>query len=120
MRIGCPEVGTSSLSGCHDRGLQPGRGEEEPARADGNVIDESGLSHAIRHSSASKMRFRILLKSRALPALALSLALTPTVRADNWGSWRGPEGTGQCRERNLPTQWSATEHVRWKAPLPGP
>jgi outer membrane protein assembly factor BamB len=40
--------------------------------------------------------------------------------AENWPAWRGPEGTGYCREKNLPVTWSATENVRWKVPLPGP
>jgi outer membrane protein assembly factor BamB len=40
--------------------------------------------------------------------------------AENWPAWRGPEGNGYCRERNLPLTWSATENVRWKVPLPGP
>jgi outer membrane protein assembly factor BamB len=39
--------------------------------------------------------------------------------ADNWPRWRGPEGIGQSKERNLPLKWSATENVKWKAPLPG-
>jgi outer membrane protein assembly factor BamB len=40
--------------------------------------------------------------------------------ADNWPSWRGPEGTGHSKEQDLPLKWSQTENVRWKAPLPGP
>jgi outer membrane protein assembly factor BamB len=44
--------------------------------------------------------------------------LTHAAAADNWPAWRGPEGTGQCKERDLPVKWSATEGVRWKTPLP--
>ena len=40
--------------------------------------------------------------------------------ADNWPAWRGPNGTGVSAEQNLPLNWSATEHARWKVPLPGP
>src|SRR5947209_18545796 len=39
---------------------------------------------------------------------------------DNWPRFRGPEGTGVCRESGLPATWSATENVRWKTSLPGP
>ena len=41
-----------------------------------------------------------------------------SVHADNWPAWRGAEGLGITRERNLPLQWSATENVRWKIALP--
>lgn len=40
--------------------------------------------------------------------------------ADNWPAWRGPRGDGSSSERNLPLTWSATDGVRWKAPLPEP
>lgn len=40
--------------------------------------------------------------------------------ADNWPAWRGPDASGRCQERNLPLKWSATENIRWKAPLPEP
>lgn len=54
------------------------------------------------------------------PALALAGALAFAVpgRADNWPAWRGPEGTGVSRETHLPTRWSRTENIRWRAPLP--
>src|SRR5688572_24202091 len=40
--------------------------------------------------------------------------------AANWPAWRGPDGTGITTETNLPLTWSATEHVKWKVPLPEP
>lgn len=51
---------------------------------------------------------------------ALLAGLAPIAAAENWPSWRGADGTGHSRERNLPVKWSATENVRWKTPLPGP
>src|SRR5205814_6361327 len=39
--------------------------------------------------------------------------------ADNWPGWRGPTSDGISRETGLPVKWSATENVRWKAPLTG-
>ncbi len=54
------------------------------------------------------------------PAAALILTVTASAMADNWPAWRGAQGTGICRERDLPVKWSATENIRWKVKLPGP
>jgi outer membrane protein assembly factor BamB len=53
-----------------------------------------------------------------LPLFLLLLACA--ARAENWPAWRGPDGMGHSREKNPPLKWSATENIRWKAPLPGP
>ena len=51
--------------------------------------------------------------------LALSLALcSPPLRADNWPTWRGPNGDGVSTETALPLTWSATENVKWNVALP--
>jgi outer membrane protein assembly factor BamB len=43
-----------------------------------------------------------------------------TARADEpWSQFRGPSGDGISRSKNLPTQWSESEHVRWKTPIHG-
>lgn len=48
------------------------------------------------------------------------LLLSPSpVQADNWPQWRGPNGDGICKETRLPSEWSATENIAWKLPLPG-
>ena len=61
-----------------------------------------------------------LMTNRSLFALAmLPLVATAVVRADDWPNWRGPEATGVSAERTLPTRWSATENVAWKAPIAG-
>jgi outer membrane protein assembly factor BamB len=44
--------------------------------------------------------------------------LIAVASAANWPAWRGPLGTGICDEKNLPTQWSATENVKWRVALP--
>lgn len=46
-------------------------------------------------------------------------ALTSTVQAENWPSWRGPLNNGISTETDLPTTWSATENVAWRVELPG-
>ena len=39
--------------------------------------------------------------------------------AEDWTEFRGPRGDGRVTATGLPVKWSETEHVRWKAPLPG-
>ncbi len=50
--------------------------------------------------------------------LAFGLGLC-AVQAGDWPQFRGPNGSSVSDEKDLPTQWSATENVRWKAELPG-
>lgn len=37
----------------------------------------------------------------------------------HWPQWRGPSSAGVSAETGLPTTWSATENVAWRAPLAG-
>lgn len=57
---------------------------------------------------------------RALSLLILLFGAATTAAAGNWPAWRGPLGNGYSGETGLPLNWSATENVRWKIPLPGP
>jgi outer membrane protein assembly factor BamB len=43
-----------------------------------------------------------------------------TVLAEDWPQWRGPSFNGSTTDTNLPSHWSTTENVAWKASLPGP
>jgi outer membrane protein assembly factor BamB len=54
---------------------------------------------------------------RALIRLALAL-LAASATASDWPQWRGPEGTGESAEKDLPVRWSASENLAWKLPLP--
>ncbi|MEX0675779.1 MAG: PQQ-binding-like beta-propeller repeat protein [Pirellulales bacterium] len=56
---------------------------------------------------------------RTLFVLAWSLSVLP-LRAENWPTWRGPEGIGASGESDLPLTWSRTENIRWKVKLPEP
>src|SRR6266404_6352846 len=51
--------------------------------------------------------------------LAFVLTLTFSVAAENWPCWRGPRLDGSSHEKNLPSYWSPTSNVVWKAELPG-
>ena len=46
------------------------------------------------------------------------VVLTVSVSAANWPGWRGPDGNGLAREKNLPLHWSTNENVSWRASLP--
>jgi outer membrane protein assembly factor BamB len=37
----------------------------------------------------------------------------------NWPQWRGTDGSGISSETNLPTEWSESKNIRWKASIPG-
>src|SRR5689334_10513349 len=37
----------------------------------------------------------------------------------HWPQWRGPNAQGVSEAQGLPEQWSSTEHIKWKADLPG-
>jgi outer membrane protein assembly factor BamB len=41
------------------------------------------------------------------------------VGAEDWPHWRGPGAAGVSAEASLPTRWTATENVAWKAPIAG-
>ena len=47
-------------------------------------------------------------------------AVEPSSRSDgNWPRWRGPLDTGVAPGSNPPIEWSESENIRWKAPIPG-
>ena len=54
-------------------------------------------------------------------ALAGGSSTSPQARADgeDWPQWRGPDGRAIADGAELPTTWSATENVAWKAELRG-
>ncbi len=54
-----------------------------------------------------------------LLSLLLLSGITQSAHAADWPQWRGPTLTGSSPETGLPTQWTATEGVRWRTPLPG-
>ena len=56
----------------------------------------------------------------ASPASETPEAVTAEpVLARSWAQWRGPLATGVAPHADPPTQWSETQHVRWKIALPG-
>ena len=56
--------------------------------------------------------------SLASLALALGVASTAGLAAENWPQWRGPGGQGISNETQLPSEWSVDKNVAWKTELP--
>jgi outer membrane protein assembly factor BamB len=60
--------------------------------------------------------------SLKLALIVLTAAVSVLISADpvlNWPQWRGPILDGSSpAAKNLPVTWSATENVKWQAPLP--
>ena len=55
-----------------------------------------------------------------LAGLVIGLvALTGVAHAEDWPSWRGPDGRRVSSERGLPTTWSRDTGVAWRTPLRG-
>jgi outer membrane protein assembly factor BamB len=51
---------------------------------------------------------------------AAPAAVTPEFAADDWPWWRGPQRNGESApEQSPPLNWSETENVLWKVPVPG-
>ena len=49
--------------------------------------------------------------------LLIFWTVTLSLQAENWPMWRGATGVGISKEKGLPTRWSATENIMWKATL---
>ncbi len=63
----------------------------------------------------------ILLLAAWLASGAVSAMATEPAHgaAKNWPQWRGPNAQGISEAQGLPEKWSSTEHIKWKAELPG-
>jgi len=59
------------------------------------------------------------MRTFATAALFLLVLVVLPVAAEDWPRFRGPTGQGISTETNLPLEWSATENIAWKTPLPG-
>ncbi len=58
-------------------------------------------------------------RSRCVFAVVICSSLLTTAVAEDWPMWRGPRGDGINLEDKAPLNWSATEKIAWKTPLPG-
>ena len=51
--------------------------------------------------------------------VVLLIGVTPAIQAEDWPHWRGPLATGVSSETGLPTEWSESDDVAWKASIRG-
>jgi len=58
------------------------------------------------------------MRTISLPIALMAVLLCPAAVADNWPSWRGPDGTGTASTGRPPTTWSETENIKWKVAMP--
>jgi outer membrane protein assembly factor BamB len=62
----------------------------------------------------------------ALCFVTLCFVTLPATGADvsdkstNWPGFRGPSGMGVSSAKGLPVEWSSSQNIVWKTPLPGP
>jgi outer membrane protein assembly factor BamB len=68
---------------------------------------------AARRSRATCVAVSVLMTAGLLGWVA------PEAAGQNWPQWRGPSSLGISPESDLPTRWSTTENVAWRAPLAG-
>lgn len=54
----------------------------------------------------------------ALMVLFASLSALPSLTAQEWTRFRGPDGSGQSETQGLPVEWTDADYA-WKAKLPG-
>lgn len=50
--------------------------------------------------------------------IAFTLVLAANGTAADWTQFKGPNATGVSPEKNLPTEWSKEQGIKWKATLP--
>ena len=49
----------------------------------------------------------------------LSFQISPEEYTSNWPNWRGANSDGVSLNGTPPTEWSETNNVKWKTPIPG-
>lgn len=57
---------------------------------------------------------------KRLPVSLAVLFCATFAQAENWAQWRGPNFNGSSGESGLPAQFSKSNNIAWRAPLPGP
>jgi outer membrane protein assembly factor BamB len=63
-----------------------------------------------------RSRTRVAVWVAAAAACAATASAGPSY---NWPQWRGPASQGISAETGLPSEWSGTDNVAWKTPIPG-
>src|SRR4051794_2527317 len=95
----------------------------QPTNATAHIISSSphpfiGSSIRPGHSQAIAHRRRHAMRRMLGLMLVVGLAFSQPAAGGDWPAFRGPNGNGFSDEKNVPTTWSTTENVKWKAALP--
>lgn len=61
----------------------------------------------------------IIRKFLSFSLFFLVICSISVLQAQNWPSWRGPNGDGTSSETSLPIHWDLNTNVAWKIPVPG-
>src|SRR5690349_5743313 len=64
-------------------------------------------------------RLRDSLSDSVIATLIILLFFLFSASAENWPCWRGLRLDGTSLEKEVPTHWSATSNIVWKAEVPG-
>ena len=64
-------------------------------------------------------RLARLARRKAAPYVTAFAFAAVTLSAEDWPQFRGPTGQGHSTERGLPVDWSETQNIAWKTPVPG-
>jgi outer membrane protein assembly factor BamB len=62
---------------------------------------------------------RIVLDLARVCIAWIALYAGSAIAGDDWPGFRGPTGDGVSTATNLPVEFSDTQNVRWKVPVPG-
>jgi outer membrane protein assembly factor BamB len=65
-----------------------------------------------------EVRMRKTLMTLTLLVMIPALCGSADGSTENWPQWRGPNQNGIVESTGLPLNWSASDHVIWKTPLP--
>lgn len=64
----------------------------------------------------SRMMKLVLLLTLAV----VSISGQSFLRAEDWSRFRGPNGSGVSSDTTVPVEWSDSQNLKWKTPMPGP
>ncbi len=59
------------------------------------------------------------MQQRLAFTLAAVTLIGPAAHAQDWPAFRGPTGQGHSAELGLPLEWSESDNIAWKTPVPG-
>jgi outer membrane protein assembly factor BamB len=65
------------------------------------------------------IRFAIAAITATLLLATLTAQSEQNSQRQNWPQWRGPDANGVAPAANPPLEWSESNNIRWKVPVPG-